>query len=317
MDWAIETCNLFKSYDRIKAITDLTLTVPEGSVFGLIGPNGAGKSTLIRMLTGIVRPDQGDAFILGRSIKEKTGSIRQRVGYVPDVPTLYPSFSVADMFRLGCRLYEGWDERRCYELKRVFGLPTGQLVRNLSRSQKVQLALVMALSLRPRLLILDEPTAGLDPVIRRGFLQSVIEEVAERGTTVFYSTHNLNDLEQSADHIAALHQGNLLFSRSLDELKESIHRLQVMFARPQTEENLKTIPGLIDCQHKGRIFTLTVSGELDAIKNQPVLRAASLVEKVDLSLEEMFVALMKAHGYSFAPDYRPGGVLSGREEDAK
>ena len=98
MGWAIETCNLFKSYDRIKAITDLTLTVPEGSVFGLIGPNGAGKSTLIRMLTGIVRPDQGDAFILGRSIKEKTGSMTAG-GYVPDVPTCILSFSVADMFR--------------------------------------------------------------------------------------------------------------------------------------------------------------------------------------------------------------------------
>ena len=139
------------------------------------------------------------------------------MGYVPDVPVMYPSFSVGDMFRLGRRLYEGWDGEHCRELSRAFDLPTEQLVRHLSRGQKVQVALVMALSLRPRLLLLDEPTAGLDPVIRRGFLKSVIEEAAERGTTVFYSTHNLNDLEQSADHISALYRGELLFQPSLDD----------------------------------------------------------------------------------------------------
>lgn len=318
MDLAIETRNLFKSYERVIAIRDLSLVVPEGSIFGLVGPNGAGKSTLIQMLTGIVRPDKGNSFILGRSIREKSGSIRQRVGYVPDVPVMYPSFSVGDMFRLGRRLYEGWDEEHCRELSRAFDLPTGQLVRHLSRGQKVQVALVLALSLRPRLLLLDEPTAGLDPVIRRGFLQSVIEEVAERGTTVFYSTHNLIDLEQSADHISALYRGGLLFSRSLDELKESIHRLQVVFEGPFSEERIKSVPGLIDFQHKGRIFTLTINGELGTVEQELHQLAPALVERVDLSLEDMFIALMKACGYSYGMNQGTGkGIQLGHGEGTK
>ena len=296
MDWAIETCNLFKSYEKVTAIRDLSLVVPEGSIFGLVGPNGAGKSTLIKMLTGIVRPDNGDAFILGRNIREKSGSIRQRVGYVPDVPVMYPSFSVGDMFRLGRRLYEGWEDH-CRELSRALGLPTGQLVRQLSRGQKV--GLVLALSLRPRLLILDEPTAGLDPVIRRGFLKMVIEEVAERGTTVFYSTHNLNDLEQSADYVSALYQGELLFSHSLDELKEFIHRVRVVFEGPISEEKIKGVSGLIDFQLKGRICTLTINSELETMQQELLQFAPVLVERVDFSLEDMFISLMKDRGYSY------------------
>ncbi|HBQ25502.1 MAG TPA: ABC transporter ATP-binding protein, partial [Syntrophomonas sp.] len=178
MDLAIETKALSKSFDALQAVDKLYLAVPAGSIFGLIGPNGAGKSTLIQMLTGIIRPDSGDGFILGQSIRKRDGSIRNRVGYVPDVPVMYPGVTVAEMYRLGSKLYPFWDWERCRELHKGFRLPEGQRIRNLSRGQKVQVALVMALALRPQLLLLDEPTAGLDPVVRRAFLQTIIEEVA-------------------------------------------------------------------------------------------------------------------------------------------
>lgn len=299
MELAIETRYLSKSFDGLQVIDKLYLSVPAGSIFGLIGPNGAGKSTLIKMLIGLIRPDSGDGFILGQSIRKRDGSIRNRVGYVPDVPVMYPGFTVAEMYRLGSKLYPFWDWERCRDLHQGFHLPEGQRIRNLSRGQKVQVALVMALALRPQLLLLDEPTAGLDPVVRRAFLQTIIEEVAGQGTTVFYSSHNLNDLEQSADHIAAIYRGRMLFSHTLDELKESVHRLQLIFTGEPPEDVIKSLPGLVEYQQSGRVITITITGHLDSISPRLVELEPELVKELNLDLESIFVAFMKAQGYGF------------------
>ena len=299
MDLAIETKALSKSFDGLPAVDKLYLAVPAGSIFGLIGPNGAGKSTLIQMLTGIIRPDSGDGFILGQSIRKRDGSIRNRVGYVSDVPVMYPGFTVAEMYRLGSKLYPFWDWDRCLELHQNFHLPENQRIRNLSRGQKVQVALVMALALRPQLLLLDEPTAGLDPVVRRAFLQAIIEEVAGQGTTVFYSSHNLNDLEQSADHIAAIYRGRMLFSHTLDELKESVHRLQLIFTGEPPEDVIKSLPGLVDFHRSGRVITIIITGHLDSMSSRLVELEPELVKELNLDLESIFVAFMKAQGYGF------------------
>ena len=299
MDLAIETRGLSKSFDGLQAIDKLHLAVPAGSIFGLIGPNGAGKSTLIKMLIGLIRPDSGDGFILGQSIRKRDGSIRNRVGYVPDVPVMYPGFTVAEMYRLSSKLYPFWDWERCRELHKGFRLPEGQRIRNLSRGQKVQVALVMALALRPQLLLLDEPTAGLDPVVRRAFLQTIIEEVAEQGTTVFYSSHNLNDLEQSADHIAAIYRGRMLFSHTLDELKESVHRLQLIFTGEPPEDAIKSLPGLMEYHQSGRVITITIIGHLDSISPRLVELEPELVKELNLDLESIFVTFMESQGYGF------------------
>ena len=299
MEQAIETKALSKSFDGLPAVDKLYLSVPVGSIFGLIGPNGAGKSTLIQMLTGIIRPDSGDGFILGQSIRKRDGSIRNRVGYVPDVPVMYPGFTVTEMYRLGSKLYPFWDWERCRDLHQGFQLPEGQRIRNLSRGQKVQVALVMALALRPQLLLLDEPTAGLDPVVRRAFLQTIIEEVASQGTTVFYSSHNLNDLEQTADHIATIYRGRILFSHTLDELKELVHRLQIIFTGEPPEDVIKSLPGLVDYHQSGRVITITITGHLDSISPRLVELEPELVKELNLDLENIFVAFMKAQGYGF------------------
>lgn len=299
MDLAIETRGLSKSFDGLQAIDKLHLAVPAGSIFGLIGPNGAGKSTLIKMLIGLIRPDSGDGFILGQSIRKRDGSIRNRVGYVPDVPVMYPGFTVAEMYRLSSKLYPFWDWERCRELHQGFHLPEGQRIRNLSRGQKVQVALVMALALRPQLLLLDEPTAGLDPVVRRAFLQTIIEEVAGQGTTVFYSSHNLNDLEQSADHIAAIYRGRMLFSHTLDELKETVHRLQLIFTGEPPEDAIKSLPGLMEYHQSGRVITITIIGHLDSISPRLVELEPELVKELNLDLESIFVTFMESQGYGF------------------
>jgi ABC-2 type transport system ATP-binding protein len=317
MDLAIETQALSKSFDGVKAIDELYLAVPAGSIFGLIGPNGAGKSTLIQMLTGIIRPDSGEGFILGQSIREKNGSIRNRVGYVPDVPVMYPGFTVAEMYRLGNKLYPFWDWERCRELHQGFHLAEGQRIRNLSRGQKVRVALVMALALRPHLLLLDEPTAGLDPVVRRAFLQTIIEEVAGQGTTVFYSSHNLSDLEQSADHIATLYRGRMLFSRTLDELKESVHRLQLIFSGEPPEDAVRSLPGIVEWQKSGRVMTITVTGHLDSICPGLALLEPELVKELNLDLESIFIAFMRSEGYYLGSEKWEVGSEKGKDGSAK
>lgn len=299
MELAVQTQGLYKYYDGQRVLNNLSLSVPAASIFGLIGPNGAGKSTLMKILTGISRPNSGDAFLLGRSVREKSGSIRARVGYVPDVPVLYPSFTVADMYQLASRLYPDWDWGRCRELQQQYDLPAGQRIRNLSRGQAVQVSLVLALAIRPRLILLDEPTAGLDPVVRRAFMQSIIDEVAERQTTIFYSTHNLNDLEQSADYIASLWQGDLLFSSSLDQLKESMGRIRVMLPDDAGEECLAGLPGIKDIQRSGRLHTVTFQDDKNNIYQKLQEFNPLLVEEADLSLEEIFLILMKERGYSY------------------
>lgn len=301
MEPALQTRNLYKYYEGQRVLNNLSLIVPAASIFGLIGPNGAGKSTLMKILTGISRPSSGDAFLLGRSIKEKSGSIRAYIGYVPDVPTLYPSFTVADMYRLASRLYPNWDWGRCRELQRQYELPEGQRIRNLSRGQAVQVSLVLALSIRPRLILLDEPTAGLDPVVRQAFMQSIIEEVAERQTTIFYSTHNLNDLEQSADYIASLWQGDLLFSSSLDQLKESMGRIRIVLENDSADQQLADLPGVLEIQQSGRVHTITFKGDANIIHAKLQEYKPLLLEEADLSLEEIFLILMKERGYSYAP----------------
>ncbi len=301
MELAVQTQGLYKYYEGQRVLNNLSLSVPAASIFGLIGPNGAGKSTLMKILTGISRPSSGEAFLLGRSVHEKSGSIRARVGYVPDVPVLYPSFTVADIYQLASRLYPNWDWGRCRELQRQYELPEGQRIRNLSRGQAVQVSLVLALSIRPRLILLDEPTAGLDPVARRAFMQSIIEEVAERQTTIFYSTHNLNDLEQSADYIASLWQGDLLFSSSLDELKESMGRIRVVLENDSDEQYLANLPGIMELLHNGRVHTITFQGDHNAIYAKVQAYKPLLLEEVDLSLEEIFLTVMKERGYSYAP----------------
>lgn len=297
---AIDICKLSKSYDEIIAVNELSLSIPHGSIFGLIGPNGAGKSTLLQTLMGILLPDKGDAYILGKHIRDFGPDIRQQVGYVPDFPTMYPMFRVDDMFTLAQKLYKNWDKNKCKSLSDFFKIPTNKRLRTLSKGMKVRANLVLALSIRPRVLILDEPTAGLDPVARRAFLKAMMDEAAGEGTTVLYSSHNLNDLEQTADHIAVINEGSLLFTSSLDDLKDSIHRFQVVFEHDNlSPEALGSLPGIMQLDNNGKIYTFTTRSDRHSFLEEISVHNPSVIEPVDLSLEDIFITYMKEEGYSY------------------
>ncbi|MFJ6611971.1 ABC transporter ATP-binding protein [Streptomyces sp. NPDC091289] len=220
----LEARGLSKRYGRRQALTDCTLSVPPGRVVGLVGPNGAGKSTLLQLACGLLTPTSGTIEVLGGRPASSAAQLA-RVGFVAqDTPT-YAALSVADHLRLGARLNPTWDARLAEGRIRDLGLDPGQRVGRLSGGQRAQVALTLAVSKRPDLLILDEPVAALDPLARREFLQGLMEYVAEHGTTVILSSHLVSDLERVCDHLISLVASRVQIAGDVDDLLGSHFRL--------------------------------------------------------------------------------------------
>ncbi|TCP52536.1 ABC-2 type transport system ATP-binding protein [Tumebacillus sp. BK434] len=301
--YALETRGLTKVFDGERALDRLSLVVPHGSIFGLMGPNGAGKSTLIRLLLGVLQPTAGDATVLGRSIADPSGVWRQEIGYVADYQNFFPHYKVGELLAFCAKLYPNWDDKRCRDLLDLFQIPSGKRVRALSKGMKTQLALIIALSMRPRMLLLDEPTSGLDPVMKHHFKQLVLQAAASGDTTVFFSTHNLNDLEQMADHVAVLMKGKLLFTRSLDELKENTCKIQAVFSEGLPDA-IREAPGVLSVQEQGKVSTIIVQDHTAALMGMIEAHRPDFVETLDLSLEEVFIQTMGKEGYAHDPAFR-------------
>lgn len=282
---AIETSELTKQFNGATVVDGLNLAVPEGSIFGLVGPNGAGKTTTVRMLVGLLQPTRGNAWVLGREAKDAVA--RHRIGYVPDTQKMYPWFRVEEIFFLCSGLYQNWDWARVKYLQSKFNLPVEKRIRNLSQGMTTLVALTVALSIRPRLLILDEPTTGLDPIKRRQLLQLVLEEVAGEGTTVFLSTHHLGDLERLADQIALLDEGRLVFCQDMDDLKRSFRRIQTVLPGGLPAE-LSRLPGVLKVESTEHICSLIVNRDADRILARVREFNPAFVEAQELSLDEIF-----------------------------
>lgn len=194
--------NVTKTFGTFKALDCLSLSVPKGAVYGLVGPNGAGKSTVIRHLTGIYQPDSGTVTIDGQPVADDP-NLKERIGYISDDVFYFPAATMEDMHRFYRDVYSRFDEPLYQKLKEVFPLPTGS-IRRFSKGMQKQAAFHLTLSARPDVLILDEPVDGLDPVMRRQVMSLVLSDVAERGTTVLISSHNLRELEDVCDHVGIL-----------------------------------------------------------------------------------------------------------------
>lgn len=247
---------------------------------------------------GIIKAEAGTVTIAGRNALRHGVELRQRIGYVPDVPYMYPSFTCKDMFRLGSKLYPGWDWQKCRQLSEVFAIPENKRFRTLSRGFKTRTALVMALAIRPRLLVLDEPTAGMDPFARDDFRQVLIDEVVQNGITVFYSTHDLNEMERTTDHIAAIKAGHLLFQKPVDEIKENFHRVRLVFDEEPPPEVFTGIPGVIETEGFGKGFTLLLKGPWQELEPALTRLGAVHIERLDIGLEEVLIRIMKkGEGY--------------------
>lgn len=284
---AIETRGLTKTFGGVAAVDDLDLRVPRGSVFGYLGVNGAGKTTTVKMLLGLFRPDKGSATVLGRDVAAESLEIRKRVGYVSENQIMYDCMQVGEIIDFSRALYPRWNTGTVNKYLDIFELPRGKRVKQLSKGMRTQLALVLALGPEPDLLIMDEPTNGLDPIKRKEFLTPVLAEISLTGQTVFMSSHQLSEVERLADWIGIIHQGRLQIACPGDELKGQIKKVRVAFNRDPSSQ-LLTRTGILRVEREGRNYLLTFMGDLDELIED--LRQADYrsLEVLDLTLEDIF-----------------------------
>ena len=281
----IEVKNLVKTFDGFRALDDLTMTAPRGAVYGLVGPNGAGKSTLLRHLTGIYRPDSGTVTVDGAPVWENP-AVKRRIAYIPDDVFYFRSASIAEMARFYAGVCPTFDWARYDKLKKAFDLDEKQPLRRFSKGMQKQAAFWLAMSMTPDVLVLDEPVDGLDPVMRRQVWSLVMSDVADRGTTVLVSSHNLRELEDVCDHVGILDHGKLLLERSLSELQENI--VKVMIALPEGQALPQDLNILHD-QATGRMHTLILRGDADALEAYLAAAQPQYMDLVPLTLEEIFI----------------------------
>ncbi len=288
---AIVIDHFTKRYGTREAVHDLCFTVPRGSIFGLLGQNGAGKTTTIRALLNLVQPTSGRLSVLGHDSVDGTVSIRRKVGYLPEEPAYYSWMTVEEIVRFNAAFFPSWDRSLAETLLTRLDLPRDRRLKSLSRGMQAKVGLVMALAPRPDLLILDDPTSGLDAVVRREFLEAVIANVQAEGGTVFFSTHLLHEMERVADEVAILHDGRLRLRSSLDGLKAGFKKLRVVY--PGILPDRFPVPGLVRAERNSHQALLTVDAFDEAMPASLVAAGAETVEVIDLSLEEIFVETVK------------------------
>lgn len=243
---AIAVTGVGRRFGRKFAVRDLSFSVPQGCTCAFLGPNGAGKTTTIRMLLGLLPPQKGSISVLGMNPLREYIEVRQQVGYVPDQQCIYRWMRVPEVFTFAAGLYRNWDWQCQREITSLLKLPENRKVGELSRGELAKLALVVAVAHRPRLLILDEPTTGLDPLVRDEFLTVILQIYKERGGTVFFSTHILSDVERIADRVVVLHQGHVLQQGRLEELRSRYTKLSFLFRKPPADHI--DIPGALRVQ---------------------------------------------------------------------
>ncbi|MEI6915296.1 MAG: ABC transporter ATP-binding protein, partial [Armatimonadota bacterium] len=256
-NFAIETTGLTKRYRRsLDAVSNLNLKVPVGSVYAFLGRNGAGKTTTIRILLDLLDRTSGRAQILGMDSVKQTLEIKRRVGYVSEGQKMYDWMKVDEIIWFCKGFYPDWDDDFTAELKRKLELPGSAKIKELSRGMQAQVALLLAMAYRPELLILDEPTAGMDVVVRRDFLEGVIDIIAQEGRTVFFSSHLVHEVERVADYVGIIDKGTLIYSGPIDDLKSRVKLLMLTF--PSVPDSIRTFPGAIKVDRNGRQAAVTV-----------------------------------------------------------
>ena len=282
----IEVRNVVKKFDGFAALDGATLSVPTGSVYGLVGPNGAGKSTIIRHLTGIYRQDEGEVQIGGEPIWEN-GAMKARIAAIPDDWFYFFQSNIRDMMRFYKGIYPNFSVERYEKLKEVFNIDEKKTIRRLSKGMQKQVAFWLALSCMPDYLILDEPVDGLDPVMRRQIWSLMMGDVAERGTTVLVSSHNLRELEDVCDHVGIMDHGKVLLERSLVDLQDNMVKLQVVF-----RDGMDEVPADLPVLHAariGRVHTLILRMNAEEAVNRMAVYQPMLVDALPLTLEEIFI----------------------------
>jgi len=283
----LEAKHVVKTFDGFRALDGLTMTVPTGAVYGLVGPNGAGKSTIIRHLAGIYRQDSGEVLLDGQPVYEDP-AVKRRMTVIGDDWYYFPQANIREMAHFFAGLYPAFSWERYEKLKQVFPLDEKMMLRRMSKGMQKQAAFWLTVCCMPEYLILDEPVDGLDPVMRRQVWSLLLGDVAERGTTVLVSSHNLRELEDVCAHVGILDHGRVLLERSLSDLQDNTVKLQVAYPGV-TEPVLPAEMQILHRSHVGRVYTYIVRGSREDILRRMQITEPVLLESIPLTLEEIFI----------------------------
>ena len=284
----VEVSHLTRRYAHQEGLTDVSLQIPEGAVFGLVGENGAGKTTLIKHLLGLLKPQSGFVRVFGMDPAAEPVKVLSRIGFYSEELNLPGWMTVAEHIRVQRAFFPNWDPDYAELLRDEFDLDNSAKIKTISRGSRAKLGLLTALAHRPQLLVLDEPSSGLDPLARRGILEAIIRSIADEGRTVLFSSHLMDEIERVADSVGMLANGKLVLCDKLDAVKESHYRLQVRFdSVPGTSPDLKSSLGVAG---DGPEWTFFCSGNIIDIRNQVREIGATIQEESSLSLDEIFSA---------------------------
>ena len=277
----LEMQNVTKTFGGFTALSDLSMHVPKGAVYGLVGPNGAGKSTAIRLLTGVYRPDAGTITMDGQPVYENP-AVKTRMCYIPDEIFFFPAATLEEMRKYYKGFYPHFNDELFDKLYEVFQLPKKTQLRRFSKGMQKQAAFHLSICTRPDVMILDEPVDGLDPVMRRQVWSLILSDVAQRETTVLISSHNLRELEDICDHVGIMDKGNMLLERSLASMQGNTVKLQIVGEAPKDLDILHT-------GTSGRLQTLVVRGTPEEITAKVSANNPAYFDVLPLSLEEIFI----------------------------
>ncbi len=274
------------------ALDDISLSVPRGGVFGLIGGNGAGKTTLIKHILGMFRAQSGTVRVFGLDpVQDPVGTLG-RIGYLSEDRDLPDWMRVRELMSYTQAFFPSWDETYAEELRQAFDLDDKARIKTLSRGQRARSGLLVALAHRPELLVLDEPSSGLDPVVRRDILGAIIRTIADEGRTVLFSSHLLDEVERVADQVAIIHQGRVLLTGPMDEIKDSHRRMTLRFR--QSAEQAPALVGSLSAEGKGTEWTYICSGEIGQLRRAAEAMGATVVDDAALTLDEIFVSRIQS-----------------------
>lgn len=288
----IEISDLSRRFGKKQALDNVSLSVPEGAVFGLVGENGAGKTTLLKHVLGFLKPQQGTVQVFGLDPVADPPGVLGRIGHLSETRDLPTWMTIRELFEFTRAFYPKWDPVYAEELRMMFELSLNQKVPTLSRGQLARAGLLLALAHRPPLLVLDEPSSGLDPVVRKDILDAIIRTVVDEGRTVLFSSHLLDEVQRVSDRVAILDQGKILLTSPLDEVLVSHYQLTVSFQEPQPF--FPELEGALTWSGSGREWKIICNGQKQELEVALQELKAEILEQAAPTLEEIFVARMKS-----------------------
>jgi ABC-2 type transport system ATP-binding protein len=292
----IEVKEVFKKFQDIDALKNVSFHINRGSIYGLLGTNGAGKTTLLKILAGIYQEDRGEVIVDGESVFENI-PLKQRIIYLPDSLYFFSQATIRQMAYFYQTAYPRWNQNRFEKLKESFPIDIDKKIHQLSKGMQRQVAFWLALCAMPDIMILDEPLDGLDAVMRQKIKNLLVQDVAEREMTILISSHNLREVEDLCDHIGILHNGSLVIEKELDELKSDIHKIQVAFTNSEPESFFEGFH-VLHKEKRGSVSIWIVKGNHEQIETHIRNYKPVIFDLLPLTLEEIFIYEMGDMGYA-------------------